>query len=178
MDPFQTPVRIYMSCCYCFPRKSTWRWWLWARAIAVFFSRRHAQNAFPKAFVFPSYCLFTFSVSLYLCGEKDGNATREEIARNRWHLAVSSLAISSPQEFCPARFNPNQWMHNISPPPLSDSTLFFAFALDGLSASEASCFVSEIQSRASFLNEFNCPLTPFCLRRTSAISEEFLSALC
>jgi len=94
MDAFQTPVRIYMSCCYCFPRKSTWRWWLWARAIAVFFSRRHAQNAFPKAFVFPSYCLFTFSVSLYLCGEKDGKATREEIARNRWHLAVSSLAIS------------------------------------------------------------------------------------
>lgn len=79
MDTFQTPVHIYMSCCYCFHRKSTWRWWLWACAIAVFFSRRHAQNAFPQAFVFPSYCLFTLSVSLYFWREKDGNATREEI---------------------------------------------------------------------------------------------------
>lgn len=43
-------------------------------------------------------------------------------------------------------FSANQWMRNLSPPPpptLSDSTLFSFAMLDGPSASEASCFVSQ-----------------------------------
>ncbi len=81
-----------------------------------------------------------------------------------WHFGFSSFAVSyiasQALGICPTGFNPNQRMHNISPPPLSDSTLFFAFAFDGLSASEASCFVSEIQCRASFPSEACALLRP------------------
>lgn len=112
----------------------------------------------PKAFVFHSNCLFTLVRSRHIFGEGRRKAQLAKMSQEMPDIQpfpdiTFRLFLSRGVLYCFASFRNLQRMHNISPPPLSDSTLFFSFALDGLSASEASCFVSEIQSRASFPSE-------------------------
>lgn len=159
---------------------STWRWWFWARAIAVFFSTRHAQNAFPQGLCIPLISLIYTLVVHKM-------STREEIddiypfAYVAFSLFLSrdlSRSIIARIFILPASIQTNGC--TISPLPLWVTRPFsLPFLSMGSQPPRHRVLSLSFSLEHPFLSQARmCPFTPLCLRRTSAIWEEFLSALC